>query len=448
MPAFDPTPFRTRRDRLLAQMHARGGGVALLATAPEQMRNRGSDHPYRHDSHFYYLTGFTEPEALVALVAAPDGSARSLLFCRARDEAREIWDGFRHGPEAARATFGFDAAFAIGELDAQLPDLLANQPALYAPLALRTPVEEPLARALAALQSRARSGVRLPSTRHDLLPLLDEMRLVKDATEIDTLRRACRIAAAAHARAMRSCRPGLREYHLEAELLHAFRSAGAQAPAYNAIVAAGPNACVLHYRAGDAELRAGELCLIDAGCELDSYASDITRTFPVSGRFSAEQRAVYEMVLAAQHAAIDATRPGVPFSAPHEAAVRVLTQGLIDLKLLEGSVDGAIESGAYRQFYMHKTGHWLGLDVHDVGDYLDPAAPHTEDGRPPRLLTPGMVVTVEPGLYLRPAPNVPPAFEHIGVRIEDDALITADGCEILSADAPKHADEIEALMRG
>jgi Xaa-Pro aminopeptidase len=447
MPHVDPAPFRARRDRLLAQMHARGGGVALLATAPEQMRSRDSDHPYRHDSYFYYLTGFTEPEALLVLLAAGDGSARSLLFCRPKDETREIWDGYRHGPEAACAAFGFDAAFALGELDAQLPDLLADQPALFAPLSLRTPADEPLARALATLHGRARSGVRSPSTRHDLLPLLDEMRLVKDATEIDTMRRAGRIAGDAHARAMRACRPGLREYHLEAELLHAFRSAGAQAPAYNAVVAAGANACVLHYRAGNAELRDGELCLIDAGCELDSYASDVTRTFPVNGRFSGPQRAIYELVLAAQQAAIEATRPGAAFSTPHDAAVRVLTQGLLDLKLVDGSLDGALESGAFRQFYMHKTGHWLGLDVHDVGDYLDPAAAAGEHGRPPRTLQPGMVVTVEPGLYLRPAANVPEAFQHIGVRIEDDALLTAGGCEILSATAPKHADEIEALMR-
>jgi Xaa-Pro aminopeptidase len=315
------------------------------------------------------------------------------------------------------------------------------------PLAQPTPLDAPLARALATLQGKARSGVRTPATRHDLLALLDEMRVVKDAAEIDTMRRACRIAADAHARAMRACRPGLREYHLEAELLHAFRSAGAQAPAYNAIVAAGANACVLHYRAGDAELRDGDLCLIDAGCELDSYAADVTRTFPVNGTFSGPQRAVYELVLAAQHAALDATRPGAAFSAPHDAAVRVLTQGLIDLKLVDGSVDGALESGAFRQFYMHKTSHWLGLDVHDVGDYLDPAAAVTEGSRPPRPLQPGMVVTVEPGLYLRPAANVPEAFHHIGVRIEDDVLITAGGCEILSAAAPKHAAEIEALMR-
>jgi Xaa-Pro aminopeptidase len=442
------SPFRARRDRLLAQMHARGGGVALLATAAEQMRSRSSEHAYRPDSHFYYLTGFTEPEALLALVAAPDGGRRAVLFCRAKDESREIWDGFRHGPEAAREIFGFDHAHAIADIDAQLPELLADQPALFAPLAVATPLDAPLQRALAAVNAKSRSGVRAPATRHDLLPLLDEMRLVKDEHEIDTMRRACRIAAAAHERAMRSCRPGLREYHLEAELLHAFRSSGAQAPAYIPIVAAGANACVLHYRAGDTELRDGDLCLIDAGCELDSYASDITRTFPVNGRFSGPQRAVYEIVLAAQAAAIDATRPGAAFSAPHDAAVRVLTQGLIDLRLLAGSVDGAIESHAYRQFFMHKTGHWLGLDVHDVGDYLDPAVPSAQGSRPPRALQPGMVVTVEPGLYLRPAPNVPGEFAHIGIRIEDDALVTDGGCEILTAAAPKTVADIEALMRG
>jgi Xaa-Pro aminopeptidase len=444
---FDPTPFATRRRRLIDAMHALGGGVALLATAREQMRNRDSDHPYRHDSHFYYLTGFTEPEAMLVLVAGADGGARSLLFCRAKDETREIWDGYRHGPEAARERFGFDAAFAIGELDAQLPDLLAGQSQLFEPLGAQTAGEIPLARALQALAARARQGLRMPSVRRDLLPLIDEMRLLKDAHETSVMREAARISAAAHRRAMQACRPGLREYHLEAELLHAFRSAGAQAPAYNAIVAAGSNACVLHYRAGDAELRNGELCLIDAGCELDSYASDITRTFPVGGRFSGPQRAIYELVLAAQQAAIDATRPGVTFDAPHDAAVRVLTQGLLDLGLLEGTLDGALESGSYKQFYMHRTGHWLGLDVHDVGDYHDPDAPVVDGRRPSRRLAAGMVVTVEPGLYLRPAPNVPAEFAHIGVRIEDDALLTAEGCEILSADAPKRIDDIEALMR-
>lgn len=442
------TPHAARRDRLAAQMRALGGGVAVLATAAEQMRNRDVDHPYRHDSYFHYLTGFIEPQALLVLRAAADGSTTSVLFCRPKDEAREIWDGYRFGPEAAREAFGVDAAHPIDALDAQLPDLLADQPGLFVPLSAATEVDAPLARALEALAARARSGVRAPATRHDLLPLLDEMRLIKDEREADTMRRAARIAAIGHVRAMQVCRPGLREHQLEAELLHAFRWHGAQAPAYNAIVAAGANACVLHYRAADAELRAGDLCLIDAGCELDSYASDITRTFPVSGRFSAEQRAVYDIVLAAQRAAIDATRPGASFNAPHDAALQVLVRGLIDLKLLEGSVEAALETGSYRQFYMHRTGHWLGLDVHDVGDYFEPgAAPQADGKRPPRVLQPGMAVTVEPGLYLRAAPNVPAAFAGIGIRIEDDVLLTAGGCEVLSIDAPKDPAEVEALMR-
>lgn len=447
-PPFSADPFVARRVRLADALRARGGGVALLATAPEQMRNRDVDHPYRHDSHFFYLTGFTEPEALLALRVGRDGAARSVLFCRPKDETREIWDGVRHGPAAAQAVFGVDAAHPLDALDAELPGLLADQPALYLPLAASTAVDAPLARALDVLRAQARAGVRVPASRHDLLPLLDEMRLVKDAHEAAAMRSAGRIAAAAHRRAMRACRPGLREHQLEAELLHAFHWHGAL-PAYNAVVAAGANACVLHHRAGHGELRDGELCLIDAGCEFDSYASDITRTFPVNGRFSGPQRAVYDIVLAAQAAAIAATRPGVPFKAPHTAALHVLVRGLVDLELLDGSVDGAIESEAYRQFYMHGTGHWLGLDVHDVGDYLDPAAPADADGkRPSRLLQPGMAITVEPGLYLRPAPNVPAAFEHIGIRIEDDVLVDSTGCEVLTADAPKAADEIEALMRG
>ncbi len=451
MPAdLDLRPFIARRTRLAAALAAQGGGVAVLATAAERTRNRDVEHPYRHDSHFFYLTGFAEPQALFVLQAAADGSHRSTLFCRPKDEAREIWDGYRYGPEAACGAFGFDDAHSMREVDELLPDLLADQPALWMPLAAPGELEAPLNAALATLAARGRSGTRVPATRRDLLPLVDEMRLVKDAHEVQTMRAAARIAADAHKRAMQVCRPGLREYQLEAELLHAFRWQGASGPAYPSIVATGANACVLHYAAGDTELRDGDLCLIDAGCEFGSYASDITRTFPVNGRFSGEQLAVYEIVLAAQRAAIDATRPGVPFDAPHDAAVRVLVQGLIDLKLLDGSVDGAIESLAYRQFYMHRTGHWLGLDVHDVGDYLDPAAtpdPAAAPRRPSRALVPGMAITVEPGLYLRPAPNVPARFEHIGIRIEDDVIVTADGCEILSIDAPKTVADIEAVMR-
>jgi Xaa-Pro aminopeptidase len=291
-----------------------------------------------------------------------------------------------------------------------------------------------------------RSGVRAPAALVDLLPLLDAMRLVKDDGEVATLRRAAAITTAAHVRTLRACRPGLREYQLEAELLHEFRRSGAQSPAYPAVVAAGANTCVLHHPAGDAELRAGDLCLIDAGCEVDGYAADVTRTFPVSGRYSAEQRAVYEVVLAAQAAAIAAIAPGARFDAPHAAATRLLAQGLVDLGLLAGTVDSVIESGAYKQFYMHRTSHWLGLDVHDVGDFREGEAVG-EGERPWRTLVPGMVLTVEPGLYLRAADNVPARWHDIGIRIEDDVRVTADGAEVLTAAAPRRAEDVEALMR-
>jgi Xaa-Pro aminopeptidase len=439
--------YRARRNRVLDAMAARGGGVALQPTAPGRLRNRDSEYPYRFDSHFYYLTGFAEPESLVALVAH-GGQRRAILFCREKDAQREIWDGLRVGPEAAPALLGFDAAFPIGRLDEELPKLIADSPALFYPLAADASLHGDVQRWLGGVRAAARTGVRAPALAIDLHAIVDEMRLVKDAAEIDTMRRAAAISAQAHARAMRTCRPGLREYHLEAELLHAFRSGGAQAPAYTSIVAAGANACVLHYQAGDVELRAGELCLIDAGCELDGYASDVTPTFPVDGRFSGPQRDIYEIVLAAQHAAIAQVRPGRSFDAPHAAAVRVLAQGLLDLDLLAGSLDGIIEEGAYRQFFMHRTGHWLGLDVHDVGDYRAPdGARANGNERPWRPLVQGMTLTVEPGLYLRPAPNVPPAFHNIGVRIEDDVLVTADGCAVLTGAAPTAVADIEALMR-
>jgi len=440
--------YRARRSRVLDAMAARGGGVAIQPTAPERVRNRDSEYPFRFDSHFFYLSGFTEPESVIALIAHGD-QRQSILFCRDKNEEREIWEGYRHGPEAAREVFGFDAAFPIEQLDEQMPKLIADSPALFYPLGSDAGFDSQVQRWLSAVRAAARSGLRVPAQAIDLHTILDEMRLVKDSGEIGTMRRAGAISAAAHVRAMRTCRPGLREYHLEAELLHEFRSQGAQAPAYNAIVAAGANACVLHYRAGDTELRAGELCLIDAGCEVDGYAGDVTRTFPVDGRFSAAQRDVYDVVLAAQHAAFAEVRPGNGFNAPHDAAVRVLAQGLLDLGLVTGSLDTVLESGAYRQFYMHRTGHWLGLDVHDVGDYRSPAAVATKGSeRPWRPLAEGMVLTVEPGLYLRPAENVPAQFHNIGVRIEDDVLVTADGCAVLTAGAPTAAADIETLMRG
>ena len=429
----DTTPYSMRRTRLMQQM---GSGVAVLATAPEQVRNRDSHYPYRFDSHFYYLTGFAEPEAVVVLLAS---THRVVLFCRDKDMEREIWDGFRYGPEAASATFHFDEAYSISELDTRLPGLLADQPTLHYALGQDSGWDARVLGWLNSVREQARSGVTAPTSLRDVRELVDEMRLFKDEAEQATMRNAAAIACAAHSRAMQATAPGRFEYEIEAELLHHFRVNGSQAPAYTSIVAGGANACVLHYVENNAQLHAGDLLLIDAGCELDGYASDITRTFPVSGSFSAAQKDVYEMVLAAQSAALDAVKPGNHWNQPHEAALSVLVQGMIDLKLCIGSVDSVLESGDYRRFYMHRTGHWLGLDVHDAGSYKT-------DGHW-RALQPGMALTVEPGCYIRPADNVPEALWNIGIRIEDDVLVTAGGCEVITAAAPKTVAEIEAAMR-
>ncbi|NQE48847.1 aminopeptidase P N-terminal domain-containing protein [Herbaspirillum rubrisubalbicans] len=445
--SFDATPFAARRARLLASLQQAGGGVAIIPTAPEVMRNRDADYPYRHDSYFYYLTGFTEPEAVLVLVAGKEN--RSILFCRDKNLEREIWDGYRHGPQAAQQLFALDAAHPIEELDKNMPALLSDARAVYYALGQDEKRDAQLQRWLQGVRALARSGVSAPGAVVDVSVLLDDMRLFKDAFEIDLMKRAGIISAEAHCRAMRICRPGLREYHLEAELLHEFRRNGSQYPAYGSIVATGANSCVLHYRAGDAEIKDGDLVLIDAGCELDSYASDITRTFPANGKFSGPQKALYEIVLAAQVAAIAETAPGKRFMDGHDAAVRVLAQGMLDTGLLDkskvGSLDDVIEKGDFRQFYMHRTGHWLGMDVHDVGDYRDPA---TADGNKPwRTLQPGMVLTIEPGIYVRPGEGVPEQFWNIGIRIEDDAHVTPSGCELLTTDVPSKVEDIEALMR-
>ncbi|WP_036170602.1 Xaa-Pro aminopeptidase [Massilia sp. 9096] len=437
--------FADRRARLAAQLPP--GAVAVLPTAPEAVRNGDAEYPYRHDSYFYYLTGFTEPESVLVLAAAQgDKPARAILFCREKHPERETWDGYRHGPEAAREALGLDEAYPIGELDARMPDLLANAPALFYATAANAALDAQVAAWIKAVRARSRSGVTAPASLHNLLPLLDEMRLVKDADEQALMLRAGVISGQAHARAMRAARPGVFEYELEAELLYEFRRNGAQFPAYTSIVASGANACVLHYNANNRRTRDGDLVLIDAGCELDGYASDITRTFPVNGRFSGPQRALYELVLAAQDAAFAAIEPGRPYSAFHEAAVRVLTQGMLDLGLIApgkyGSVEDAIADKAHVPFYMHGTGHWLGMDVHDVGAYRDLA----QADKPSRALAPGMALTVEPGIYVRPDPSVPERFWHIGIRIEDDVVVTADGHRILTGTAPKSVAEIEALV--
>jgi Xaa-Pro aminopeptidase len=438
--------FAARRARLAQAMQP--GAVAVLATAPEVPRNSDSDYPYRHDSYFYYLTGFTEPESMLVLVAASgDKPARAILFCREKNLEREIWDGYRHGPAGAQEAFGFDEAFPIGELDAQMARLLADVPALYYATSRSAALDAQVAGWIRAVRAQARAGIAAPSATHDLLALLDEMRLMKDEGELETMLRAATISGQAHARAMQAARPGMFEYEIEAELLYAFRRNGAQFPAYTPIVASGANACVLHYNANNRQARDGELVLIDAGCELDSYAADITRTWPVNGRFSTPQKTLYQLVLDAQAAALAAVAPGRPYTDIHEAALFVLTQGMLDLGLLDkakyGSVENAIAERAHQQFYMHGTGHWLGMDVHDVGAYKDLAA----EGKPSRRLMPGMVLTVEPGIYVRPAEGVPEQYWNIGIRIEDDVAVTGDGHRLLSGAAPKQVAEIEDLMR-
>jgi Xaa-Pro aminopeptidase len=428
--------YRDRRSTLLQKMRTQtSGGLALVPTSPEAVRNRDSHFPYRHDSYSYYLSGFAEPEAVVALVAGDDGD-RQILFCREKNEEREIWDGFRYGPDAAREIFGFDAAHPLSELAAMLPDLASNQPALYTPLGLFPAWDRMITELLNDVRGRARTGVSAPEEIVDVRQAVDTMRLVKDAHETELMRRAAAISSGAHRRAMQHTRPGWFEYQVEAELAHEFLRYGAQAVAYPSIVAGGPNACVLHYRSNDRQLQDGELLLIDAGCEFGSYASDITRTFPVNGRFTGPQRDVYELVLAAQQACIDAVLPGADFHDYHKVAERVLAQGYLDLGLCTGTLDEVLESGSYKQFYMHRAGHWLGLDVHDAGLYQVKGAS--------QKLVPGMVLTVEPGTYIRPADNVPERFWNIGVRIEDDVLVTASGTENLTAAAPKTVADVEA----
>jgi Xaa-Pro aminopeptidase len=433
-------PFLQRRQTLLARMQTAGGGLAVLPTAAERIRNRDTQFPYRADSYFHYLTGFPEPEAVLVLVAGQDDAApQSLLFCREKDVDKEIWEGFRHGPAGAQEVFAFDTAYPYAEFDAKLAELLADQPALWYSLGHDAAWDARIAAALNAVRAQTRAGKRAPAVMHDVRAVLDEMRLIKDAHEIALMQRAADIAGAAHRRAMRFTVPDRFEYEIEAEFLHEFRRQGSQYPSYSPIVAGGANACVLHYVANDQPLRDGDLLLIDAGCELDGYASDITRTFPVNGKFSGPQADIYTLVLAAQAAALGAIKPGASFLDPHTAAVRVLAQGMLDLKLLEGSLDGVIESESYKRFYMHRTGHWLGIDVHDAGEY--------RDGADWRALAPGMALTVEPGCYIRAADDVPAAFHNIGIRIEDDVLVTAAGCEVLTVATPKTIADIEEEMR-
>ncbi|BCO32776.1 Xaa-Pro aminopeptidase [Thiohalobacter sp. COW1] len=430
-----PKEFARRRRQLMRMMGP--DSVAILPTAPECIRNRDVEFPFRPDSDFYYLTGFHEPEAVLVLAPGRE-HGEFILFCRERDPVRETWTGRRAGPEGACNDYGADDAFPIGDIDDILPGLMEGRERVFYTMGLRADFDQRMLGWLNRIRAASRGGERTPDELIALEHLVHDMRLYKSASELRTMRKAARIAAAAHVRAMQATRPGLMEYAVEAEFAHAFRREGCE-HAYSPIVGGGANGCILHYTENNARLNEGELLLIDAGAEHDYYASDITRTFPVGGRFSKPQRALYELVLDAQHAAIEEVRPGNHWNDPHDAAVKVLTKGLVQLGLLKGNVRKLVKDEAYKRFYMHRTGHWLGMDVHDVGDY--------KVGGEWRVLEKGMVMTVEPGLYI-PAgmKGVAKKWWDIGIRIEDDVAVTKDGYEILSTGAPKAVDEIEAIV--
>jgi Xaa-Pro aminopeptidase len=411
--------------------------ILILPAAPERIRSKDTTYPYRQDSDFWYLTGFAEPEAVLVLVPGRK-HGESLLFCRERDPEREAWDGPRAGQDGAVSDFGMDDAYPIADLDEILPGLLEGRGRVYYHFGRDKDFDLSLIGWVNRVRARMRQGAEPPHEFLELGHLLHELRLFKSAAEVKLMQHAADVACAAQLAAMRATRAGAREFEVEAALQYVYRSNNC-APAYEPIVGAGANGCVLHYRANDAEMKAGELLLVDAGAEYAGYASDITRTWPVSGRYSKEQRALYQLVLDAQHAAMAQARPGRPWIAGHEAAVSVLTEGLLSLGLLKGTLKANLASGDYRRFYMHKTGHWIGLDVHDVGEY--------KVAGDFRELEPGMAFTVEPGLYIAPdSKGVPPKYQGIGIRIEDDVLITKDGHRNLTAGVPKEIDEVESVM--
>ncbi|MDO3381330.1 Xaa-Pro aminopeptidase [Gilvimarinus algae] len=428
--------FARRRKALMDVMEP--DSIAIVPSAPERTRSRDTEYPYRQDSDFYYLTGFAEPEAVLALIPGRE-HGECVIFCRDRDPEREIWDGYRAGPEGACADYGADDAFPVDDIDDILPGLLEGRERVYYAMGKDPAFDRQVMDWVNTIRAKVRSGATPPGEFLDLSHFLHDNRLFKSAAEIRVMKEAGEISARAHVRAMEFCRPGVMEYQLEAEILHEFAMAGARSPAYSSIVGGGKNGCILHYIDNSAPLKAGELVLIDAGCELEYYAADITRTFPVSGTFSEEQRTLYDIVLKAQDAAMETLKPGAHWNEPHEASVRVITEGLLELGLLAGELEALIEEGAYRRFYMHRIGHWLGMDVHDVGDY--------KVGGAWRVLEPGMVMTVEPGIYVAPDDDtVAKKWRGIGIRIEDDVLITKAGCEVLTAAVPKTVSEIEALM--
>lgn len=436
MTSIPKSEYARRRKALMAQMEP--NSIAILPAAPVYIRNRDVEHVYRQDSDFQYLSGFPEPEAVIALIPGRE-HGEYVLFCRERNPERELWDGLRAGQEGAIRDFGADDAFPIGDIDDILPGLIEGRERVYYAIGTNPEFDQHLMEWVNVIRSKARQGAQPPNEFVALDHLLHDMRLYKSAAEVKVMREAAEISARAHIRAMQASRAGLFEYHLEAELDYEFRKGGAKMPAYGSIVATGRNGCILHYRENDSVLKDGDLVLIDAGCEIDCYASDITRTFPVSGVFSAGQRALYEIVLAANVEAFKFIGPGRHWNEAHEATVRVITAGLLELGLLKGTLDELIASEAYKPFYMHRAGHWLGMDVHDVGDY--------KVGGEWRVLEPGMSMTVEPGIYIAPDnTSVAKKWRGIGIRIEDDVVVTRTGCEILTGGVPKGIDEIEALM--
>lgn len=429
--------FARRRRELMA--HMEDNSIAILPAAPERTRNRDVEHPFRQDSDFWYLSGFPEPEAVMALIPGRE-HGEFVLFCRERDRAMETWNGYRAGPDGAVEKYGADDAFPISDIDEILPGLIEGRDRVYYDLGREPDFDRRVMNWVNSIRAKVRTGAHPPGEFLALTHLLHDQRLYKSAAELKLMRRAGEISAAAHVRGMRAVHPGMYEYQLEAEYLHEFMRNGARFSAYPSIVGGGRNGCILHYIDNSDKLKDGDLVLVDAGCELETYASDITRTYPVNGKFSPAQQALYEVVLASQYAAIDQVRPGNHWNAPHEAALQVLAQGMKDLGLLAGDVAEIIETEAYRRFFMHRTGHWIGLDVHDVGDYKV----HDEW----RVLEPGMVLTVEPGIYVADDDDtVASKWRGIGIRIEDDVAVTRNGHDIFTSDVPKDVADIEKLMK-
>lgn len=428
--------FARRRKALMAMMEP--NSIAIVPAAPERIRSRDTEHHYRQDSDLFYLSGFAEPQAVLVLIPGRE-HGEYVLFVRERNREREIWDGYRAGPEGAISEYDADDSFPIDDIDDILPGLIEGRERVYYAMGKDSEFDKQVMDWVNTIRAKVRSGATPPGEFLDLSHFLNELRLFKSAAELRVMKEAGEISARAHVRAMKFSKPGVMEYQLEAEIMHEFQMAGARFPAYNTIVGGGKNGCILHYIENSAALRNGDLVLIDAGCELESYAADITRTFPVNGKFSPEQKALYEICLQAQLDAIAVAKPGNHWNDPHEMTVKVITEGLVKIGLLEGDVDELIKTEAYKEFYMHRAGHWLGMDVHDVGDY--------KVGGEWRVLEPGMVMTVEPGIYVAPDnERVAKKWRGIGIRIEDDVVITKDGNEVLTKDVPKTVAEIEALM--